>query len=307
MSTILIGVDASARSEDAIAFGRRLASVSSADVVVACAFPYSDLPSRSSNGRYRAELHDDAEQIAGRMRDRLEGVAADRVQVKVVASPSPARALHHLAESEQTAMIVVGSSHAGRLGRVAPGNTGERLLHGAPCAVAVVPNGYATRDEEPIRRIGVAYDGSDEAKAAAAVAVGLAQALEAQLEFVGVVSPETYGAAATMGGPVYGSLRDDVERFIQDGLDSAVAGLPSGISATSVRLDGDPPVELGEHSADLDLMLTGSRGYGPLRSVLVGGVSGRLMHTVQCPMIVVPRGAETPVGTLLSATATAAA
>ena len=41
-------------------------------------------------------------------------------------------------------------------------------------------------------------------------------------------------------------------------------------------------------------MLAGSRGYGPLRSVLVGGVSGRLMRTVQCPVIVVPRGAEAP-------------
>ena len=47
MSTILIGVDDSARSEDAIAFGRHLAAVSNAYIVVACAFPYSDTPSRA--------------------------------------------------------------------------------------------------------------------------------------------------------------------------------------------------------------------------------------------------------------------
>ena len=73
-----------------------------------------------------------------------------------------------------------------------------------------------------------------------------------------------------------------------------------------MRLAGDPADQLGEHSAGLDLMLAGSRGYGPLRSVLVGGVSGRLMRTVQCPMIVVPRGVQEPLGALF-ATETAAA
>ena len=45
-------------------------------------------------------------------------------------------------------------------------------------------------------------------------------------------------------------------------------------------------------------MLAGSRGYGPLRSVLVGGVSGRLMHTVHCPVIIVPRGVQAPLAML---------
>ena len=35
MTTILIGVDATARSEDAIAFGRQLAGATTADLVVA--------------------------------------------------------------------------------------------------------------------------------------------------------------------------------------------------------------------------------------------------------------------------------
>ena len=50
MSTILIGVDESTRSEDAIAFGNRLAAVSSAQVVVACAFPFNDAMRDGSGG-----------------------------------------------------------------------------------------------------------------------------------------------------------------------------------------------------------------------------------------------------------------
>jgi hypothetical protein len=43
----------------------------------------------------------------------------------------------------------------------------------------------------------------------------------------------------------------------------------------------------------LDLLVSGSRGYGLLRAVLLGGVSRRLAAEAQCPVIVLPRGVET--------------
>ena len=303
MSTILIGVDASERSEDAIAFGNRLAADSSAHVVVACAFPYNDAIRQGSNPSYRAALADDAEQTACTMRDRLDEIDADRLRIRITANPSPAHALHDLAEAEHAELIVVGSSHTGRLGRVAPGSTGERLLHGAPCAIAVVPHGYRTSREQPIRRIGVAYDGSDEAAAAVAAAIELARTFSAELEIIGVVAPETYTGSGMLAGPTY--TFEDLEHSVQESLDVVIAGIPSDVTAESVRLTGDPADQLGERSAALDLMLAGSRGYGPLRSVLVGGVSGRLMHTVQCPVIVIPRGVEAPLATLFGAVASA--
>ncbi len=307
MSTILIGIDASTQSEDAIDFGRRLASASSARVIVVSALPYSDAPSRASSGAHHARLRDDAQQAARAMSDRLEGIAAERVQTKIVANPSPAHALQALAENERAGIIVVGSPHAGRLGRVTPGTTGERLLHDAPCAVAVVPKDYGARAEEPIRRIGVAHDGSDEAPATVAAAIELARALDAELELVGVVTPESYGASPTRRGTSSLTLRTEIERAVQNRLDTVVAGLPSDITAGSVRLAGEPADQLAEHSAGLDVLLVGSRGFGPLRAVLVGGVAGRLMRTVRCPMIVIPRGAEAPLGALFATPAATAA
>jgi nucleotide-binding universal stress UspA family protein len=306
VSTIVIGVDASSRSNDAIALGRRLASVSKAHVVVASAFPYSDIPSRSSNSVYRAALREDATEVARRMSERLEGLPANRVLVRVMAEPSPAHGLHDLAHAERAAVIVVGSSHTGHLGRVLPGSTGERLLHGSPCSVAVAPLGYADSATEPIRKIGVAYNGSDEAKAAVSCAVALAQAFGAELEIAGVVAAESYCAPALMGGPSVIEMRQDIERHVQESLDAVVAGLPEDIKAETVRLAGDPAEQLAERSAGVDLMVVGSRGYGPLHSVLVGGVSGRLMRSAQCPTIVVPRGVESSLDTLFAdATATA--
>ena len=67
-----------------------------------------------------------------------------------------------------------------------------------------------------------------------------------------------------------------------------------------------PPSSSASAARELDLLVCGSRGYGPLRSVLVGGVSGRLMRSAHCPVIVVPRGIEPPLASLFEGAATTA-
>ncbi len=42
-----------------------------------------------------------------------------------------------------------------------------------------------------------------------------------------------------------------------------------------------------------DLLVIGSRRYGPARSVLVGSVGHHLAHSATCPVLIVPRGVET--------------
>jgi nucleotide-binding universal stress UspA family protein len=306
VSTILIGVDASDRSEDAIAFGGRLAEAADAAITVANAFPYSDFPSRSASETYRAALRDDALETVDAMRARL-GAAADRAQGVVVANPSPAHALHKMADANRVSLIVVGSTHTGRVGRVLPGSTAERLLHGSPCSVAVVPKGYREHADDPIRRIGVAYNQTDEAEAAVLAAAELARAIGASLEVIGVVGTEAYATPALMtGGASVAGLREDIERHVQESLDAIVAELPADVPATSVRLTGGAAEALAERSADLDLLVTGSRGYGPLHSVLVGGFSGRLVRSAQCPVIVIPRGIEAPLTSLFGGAAATA-
>jgi nucleotide-binding universal stress UspA family protein len=49
-------------------------------------------------------------------------------------------------------------------------------------------------------------------------------------------------------------------------------------------------------SAGLDVLVMGSRGYGPTRRVLLGSVSAEVVHASACPVIVVPRGARLLVG-----------
>ena len=55
-------------------------------------------------------------------------------------------------------------------------------------------------------------------------------------------------------------------------------------------LTGDAARVLAEASAELGLLICGSRGYGPLRAVLLGSVSAKLTRSAACPLLITPRG-----------------
>jgi Universal stress protein family len=80
-----------------------------------------------------------------------------------------------------------------------------------------------------------------------------------------------------------------------------VGGLPATMGAEAVFLTGDAGHALAEESGSLDLLITGSRGYGPLRAVMAGAVTGRLLRDAACPVIVLPRGVDAPFGELFDA------
>jgi nucleotide-binding universal stress UspA family protein len=51
----------------------------------------------------------------------------------------------------------------------------------------------------------------------------------------------------------------------------------------------DPVLALARASADLGLLVAGSRPFGPLRAVLLGDVTRQLLPLARCPVIIVPR------------------
>jgi len=219
-----------------------------------------------------------------------------------VGSQSPARALQEYAAREGAALIVIGSSHRGGVGRVLAGTTAERLLHGAPCPVAVAPHGYGERDAGPLETIAVAYRDSAEARAALAGATEIARATGARLRVVEVVDVRWAGAGAA-AWPAYEIPTDDIEADVRVRLVEAVGDLPADVVAEPVLAVGEAAHELVEESSHVDLMVVGSRGYGPHRAVLLGSVSGRLVREAACPVLVLPRGVEAPQAELFGGTA----
>jgi nucleotide-binding universal stress UspA family protein len=160
------------------------------------------------------------------------------------------------------------------------------LLHGAPGPVAIVPWDYEAGPVGPIRRLAVAYVDSEDGHAALAAAGHMALELKAELQLVTVV-PDTRVTPA-MGEPsVY---RDEERESFEGALKEASGHLPEGL-VRSTRLLGGPVVDaLADlRPEDADVLVCGSRGYGPARRVLLGGVSSRLLRHARIPVIVVPR------------------
>lgn len=187
---------------------------------------------------------------------------------------------------------MVGSTHTGRAGRVLPGSTAERLLHGSPCPVAVAPAGFAERAGSEMARIGVGFDGSAAARHALGLARRVAAATGAELRVIRAFTPLAFdvppGSLAMGGAASYNTaLR---ERAAAE-LDAAVEELSGEVRAEGHFAVGDAARVLAEASEELDLLLVGSRGYGPLHAVIVGGVAGRLVRDAACPVLVFPRRA----------------
>ena len=55
---------------------------------------------------------------------------------------------------------------------------------------------------------------------------------------------------------------------------------------------GDPAELLAARSKELDLLVVGSRGHGPVHQIVLGSVSSEVMRSSACPVLVVPRSAS---------------
>ena len=299
MSKIIVGVDESDRSRDAVALAALLARGSDAELVLVCAYPYDDVPGRAANAGYRQYLREDAEAAIERA---IAGMGElPPMRTHPLAEVSPAKGIQSLAAKEGASLIVIGSSDRGGVGRVFAGTTAERLLHGAPCPVAVAPRGFHTLEPGDIGTIAVGYDGSVEAKAALVGARSIARVRGARLRLIEVLDATWLGTPALMAGPGFILAPGDAEARAREFLTETASTLAADVPTEPVVAVGAPEQVLADESKNADLVVVGSRGYGPHRAVLLGSVSGRLVRESSSPVLVVPRGIEAPLEELFRA------
>jgi nucleotide-binding universal stress UspA family protein len=284
--TIVVGHDGADSGDDAAVLGAQLAASADEELVVVSVYPEENpIGAGRVDAEWVAYMREQAEQRSAEAKRFLSGVQAT---FRVVGSHSAAHGLDDIAEETRASMIVVGSSPRGPRRRVVAGSTGERLLHGASCPVAVAPRGMRDRDlGGRVTRIGVAYVDSAEARVALGLAAELAKKLGASLTLYTVVAPRAEFSPVA-GRASEESLMQAVRETVRESLDRALASLD--IEAAEEVLEGSVVDQLAAlDERECDLLVCGSRGYGPVRRVLLGGVSRRLMRRASCPVVVVPR------------------
>jgi nucleotide-binding universal stress UspA family protein len=282
---IVIGYDGSEQSRDALALGREMADLLDATPVVTTVLRWPD--NFMSNDDLNAAAKRETAELFAFASEYLAGYSPEEWWS---INRSPADALYMVAEDEKAALIVVGSSHRGPVGRVMLGGVGTALLHGAPCAVLVAPRAFAEREEGSLRRIGVGFDGSPESWAALETGIGLAERLDAALKIFTVAEIPRHGYATSLSvftAQEYGEFENAEKRGI---LDLAMNRVPSAVEAEPRLLTGEAGSMLVEAAEEVDLIVMGSRGFGPLRRTLLGSASTGLIRSSPCPALVLPRG-----------------
>jgi nucleotide-binding universal stress UspA family protein len=275
-SKIVVGYDGSPGSRDALVLGGRLGDLTGRSLVIVTFF--DDDPVRYARADDDGELHGHAE--ARRVLDHAPvGAEIERV---VVHGRSPATALSMLAEERDAVAIVVGSArHPGR-GVAVSGGTARQLFARAPCAVAAAPHGYREGAPERLAHLLAAYVETDEGLDGLRIAGELAYAGRTTLRVVSVVDADRSPLSA------------DRERAARErALDAALRGLANSVAVDGLVLTGDPVSCLLDQAASgMDLIVTGSRGFGVPRQIALGSVSSRLVEESPVPVLVVPRGAD---------------
>jgi nucleotide-binding universal stress UspA family protein len=206
---------------------------------------------------------------------------------QAVGSSSAAHGLHDLAEQEHAQLIVVGSPASEE--RLFAGGTAHRLLTGAPCPVGVAPSGLRDRRLGALRVVAVAYLDTLR-RNRPCPAARLAERTGVTLRLYTVVPEPAEVMPLFLGRDAELAFTDVARESFQRAIDDAIAALPPHVHASGELLTGHVVDVLADIDDGIDALVCGSRGYGPVRRVLLGGVSARLIGRGRASVVVVPRG-----------------
>ena len=290
--TIIVGCDGSEATADAVALAQQLRDPNEGRIILVNVFPlHRSFVDPFVSLEFISWLQKRADEVLDAAVTHLaKDVPFDCAGV---ASASAAFGLSEYAEDNDADLIVLGRSHRGAVGRSTARTTVQRLLHDAPCAVAVAGADQANRLGAGAQ-VCVAYDNSPESRLALATAYDVARRRGANVKLCAAL--ERAANAWGFGGwaPDVAALDDKRGEHADRALKEAAALAPGGVEVETEAVWGDPaPVLLGQ-AAGADLLVAGSRGYGTLHRAIAGSVSGALLTNGSVPVLVTPRAAVVP-------------
>ncbi len=269
---VVVGVDDGPNGRDAIALGKFLVAK---DGRLALAHVHGGDPRMR---QVSPEIAHAERTSSTELLEKVRSEAGIEAELLSIGSLSIGRGLHEIVELHGADLLVVGSHSRSLLGRVMVTDHTADALNGATSAVAVAPGGYAEQPVE-LREIGVGYDGSPESEHALAVAVELAKETGAKVSAFEAVSLP-FGHRAKP---------EEVEQLVEE----ARARIAALGDVEPHAAFGHSAEELALYAASVDLLIVGSRGYGPVGRFMHGSTSRHLSRLARAPLLVLARSPET--------------
>jgi nucleotide-binding universal stress UspA family protein len=231
---------------------------------------------------------------------RVAADAVERLKVRWAATElrvpagDPRAVIPEQADEWDADLIVMGSRGLGAVTGFMLGSVSTAVVHAARCPVLIVKGGI-----RPLRRVLVAVDGSADARTAARFVARLALPPSVTLRLLGVVEPPEYPLVAPeLGTPM---LFEAIEQIVTErrrALDEELVALTPELAVRApvepVIVEGHPAAEIARSARNggADLVVVGARGLGPVKRLLLGSVSERVLHDSDCPVLVVKGGSH---------------
>ena len=134
-------------------------------------------------------------------------------------------------------------------------------------------------------------DGGPDTERIGRVAGAIAVEADARLRLVTVAEVAGGPGPASAGTIGYVTLSNASRDRATNALDRAASAVDADVPVERRVAGGRVGGAVAALSADADLLVIGSRSYGPLRRVVAGTHTGSIMHGASVPVLVLPRGA----------------
>ena len=279
---IVIGVDRSAAAEVACRFvagrswpiGTRITLVSAFEPTI----DWSGMAPPATQG-----IVAERDALVALLEERAAPLRTGGWVVETVVDNGPAAdLLIAQAEAVMADLIVVGSRGLGPIGRAVIGSVSTHLADHAPCPVLVARSPEATR-------MLLATDGTTSSRNIPRVLAAWGSALRGLPTEVVCVAPREVPVMAWASESGDGIGERDLA--IHEGIAEQVADemVELGWTAAAIVRAGDPGREIVAAGQDwgVDLIVTGSRGLGTLRRLVVGSVAHDVvLHTRSSVLVV---------------------
>lgn len=202
----------------------------------------------------------------------------------VVREGHPIESLERFVVDAGLDLLVVGPLGRGSIGPILLGSVSQALLHAMPTSILV-----ARPPTRTPTRVLLAVDGSPPSLEAARFLATFPLAMDADVRVLVSVTSWTEEYASIRGANFLEILAGE-RRHAAEIAHRAIAVLEEhGRRATPVIRDGDPKREIldAARELDADLIVTGARGVGGFKGLLLGSVSRGVSKAAPCSTLVV--------------------
>lgn len=209
----------------------------------------------------------------------------------------PAAEIARIVEEKEVDLVISATRGRSGIKRLIMGSVTQRLIRTLTCPLLAVHSpeqGFIDPGAGAIRlkKILIGCDFSDDSALALSYGLSLAQEFEAEVHLVHVVEPPVYEEFMTPS--------EQAEKLVLT--DAVKARLESLVpeearhwcSLQSAVLRGRPYEELVAFSMarDIDMIVLGVRGYGLVKSLLMGSTTDRVVRNAPCPVLAVSAEAQ---------------